>query len=138
MRGSDCSLLPCQSALNGPKESTILHVLKLTQTERSGSFFFFISAAHTFTAALIPHLLSLQYKCGAASSAVVLSGDGKQLEVGGDVGSTVKDLSKIKDVGEIEMLVSGLFFFHQFLMGHFTKITQKVHRFVIWFYLPRF
>ncbi|XP_063342048.1 desmin [Pelmatolapia mariae] len=49
---------------------------------------------------------TLQYECGAASSAVVHSGDGK--EVGGTGGSTVKDLTKIKDVGEIKMLISEL------------------------------
>lgn len=52
--------------------------------------------------------MSLQYECGAASSAVVHSGDGKEVEVGGTGGSTVKDLTKIKDVGEIKMLVSVL------------------------------
>lgn len=57
-------------------------------------------------AALTSHLVSLQYECGAASSAVVHSGDGK--EVGGTGGSTVKDLTKIKDAGEIKMLVSVL------------------------------
>ncbi|XP_022070250.1 LOW QUALITY PROTEIN: desmin [Acanthochromis polyacanthus] len=51
---------------------------------------------------------SLQYECGASSSAVVRSGDGKKLEVGGTVGSAVKDLSKMKDVGEIKMLISEL------------------------------
>lgn len=59
-------------------------------------------------AALTSHLVSLQYECGAASSAVVHSGDGKEVEVGGTGGSTVKDLTKIKDVGEIKMLVSVL------------------------------
>ncbi|XP_042348733.1 neurofilament medium polypeptide [Plectropomus leopardus] len=51
---------------------------------------------------------SLQYQCGAASSAVVRHGDGKQLEVGGAAGSAVKDLSEIKDVGEMKMLISEL------------------------------
>ncbi|XP_049441366.1 desmin [Epinephelus fuscoguttatus] len=51
---------------------------------------------------------SLQYECGAASSAGVHRGDGKQLEAGGAAGSTVKDLSKIKDVSEIKMLISKL------------------------------
>ncbi|XP_074505507.1 vimentin [Sebastes fasciatus] len=51
---------------------------------------------------------SLQYECGAASSAVVRSGDGKQLEVGGAGGSIVKDVSKIKDIGEMKMLISEL------------------------------
>ncbi|XP_045886392.1 desmin [Micropterus dolomieu] len=51
---------------------------------------------------------SLQYECGAASSAVVHSDDGRQLEVGGAVGSTVKDLPKIKDISEIKMLISEL------------------------------
>lgn len=39
---------------------------------------------------------------------MVHSGDGKEVEVGGTGGSTVKDLTKIKDVGEIKMLVSVL------------------------------
>ncbi|XP_035525468.1 low molecular weight neuronal intermediate filament [Morone saxatilis] len=51
---------------------------------------------------------SLQYECGAGSSAVVRSGDGKQLEVGGAVGSTVKDLPKTKDIGEMKTLISEL------------------------------
>ncbi|XP_059202588.1 neurofilament medium polypeptide [Centropristis striata] len=51
---------------------------------------------------------SLQFECGAASSAVVRPGDGKQLEVGGAAGSAVKDVSKIKDVSELEMLLSEL------------------------------
>ncbi|XP_004545803.1 peripherin [Maylandia zebra] len=51
---------------------------------------------------------TLQYECGAASSAVVHSGDGKEVEVGGTGGSTVKDLTKIKDAGEIKMLISEL------------------------------
>lgn len=60
------------------------------------------------SAALTSHLLSLQYECGAASSAVVCSDDGEEVEVGGPAGSTVKDLPKITDVSEIKMLVSGL------------------------------
>nr|XP_046261630.1 vimentin isoform X2 [Scatophagus argus] len=51
---------------------------------------------------------SLQYECGAASSVVVRSADDKQLEVGGALGSTVKDLPKIKDVNEMKMLISQL------------------------------
>ncbi|XP_030595590.1 desmin [Archocentrus centrarchus] len=51
---------------------------------------------------------ALQYECGAASSAVVCGGDGKEVEVEGTAGSTVKDLTKIKDVGEIKMLISEL------------------------------
>ncbi|GLD45911.1 peripherin-like protein, partial [Lates japonicus] len=51
---------------------------------------------------------SLQYECGAVSSAVVRSGDGKQLEVGEAVGSKVKDLPKIKDINEMKMLISEL------------------------------
>ncbi|XP_076595706.1 vimentin [Chaetodon auriga] len=51
---------------------------------------------------------SLQYERGAASSAVVHSADGKQLEVGGAAGSTVKDLSEMKDVSEMKMLISEL------------------------------
>ncbi|KAM9377007.1 glial fibrillary acidic protein [Pholidichthys leucotaenia] len=50
----------------------------------------------------------LQYECGASSSAVVLSGDGKGLEVGGTGGSTVRDLPKMKDVSQIKMLISKL------------------------------
>ncbi|XP_054453525.1 desmin [Anoplopoma fimbria] len=51
---------------------------------------------------------SLQYECGAASSAVSLRGDGKQLEEGGAGRSTVKDVSKIKDTNELKMLISEL------------------------------
>ncbi|XP_071313532.1 alpha-internexin isoform X1 [Trachinotus anak] len=51
---------------------------------------------------------SLQYKCGAASSAVVLGDDGKQLEVGEAVGAAVKDLPKTKNISEMKMLISGL------------------------------
>nr|XP_019949946.1 PREDICTED: peripherin-like [Paralichthys olivaceus] len=51
---------------------------------------------------------SLQYECGAASPAAVLSGDRKQLEVGAAVGSKVTDSPKIKDVSELKMLISEL------------------------------
>ncbi|XP_070693316.1 low molecular weight neuronal intermediate filament [Pempheris klunzingeri] len=51
---------------------------------------------------------SLQYECGPASSAVVRSADGKQLEVRGATGSTVKDLPKVKDISEMKMLISEL------------------------------
>ncbi|KAM7417372.1 hypothetical protein PAMA_017162 [Pampus argenteus] len=51
---------------------------------------------------------SLQFERGVSSSAVVHSEDGKHLGVGGAVGSTVKDLSKIKDISEIKMLISEL------------------------------
>ncbi|XP_040904300.1 peripherin [Toxotes jaculatrix] len=51
---------------------------------------------------------SLQYECGTASSAVVRSGDGKQLEVGEAAGSRVKDVPKIKDISEMKMLISEL------------------------------
>ncbi|XP_029972758.1 neurofilament light polypeptide [Salarias fasciatus] len=51
---------------------------------------------------------SLQFECGASSSAVALHADGKELEVGGTARSTVKDLSKIKDVGEMKDLISRL------------------------------
>ncbi|XP_034545673.1 plasticin [Notolabrus celidotus] len=51
---------------------------------------------------------SLQFECGAASSAVVPRGDGKQLEVGGAGVSGVRDLSKIKDSGEMKTLISEL------------------------------
>lgn len=46
---------------------------------------------------------------------MVRSGDGKQLEVGGAGGSIVKDMSKIKDIGEMKMLVSGLAAAHSLL-----------------------
>ncbi|XP_030000637.1 peripherin [Sphaeramia orbicularis] len=51
---------------------------------------------------------SLQYECGASSAAVVRRGDGKQLEVGGAVGSMVKGLPQIKDISEMKMLISEL------------------------------
>ncbi|KAM7389224.1 hypothetical protein PAMP_023214 [Pampus punctatissimus] len=52
---------------------------------------------------------SLQFERGVSSSAVVHSSeDGKHLGVGGAVGSTVKDLSKIKDISELKMLISEL------------------------------
>ncbi|XP_034454059.1 desmin [Hippoglossus hippoglossus] len=51
---------------------------------------------------------SLQYECGAASSAAVRGGDRKQLEVGAAVGSKVTDLPKIQDVGELKMLIPEL------------------------------
>ncbi|XP_036932690.1 peripherin isoform X2 [Acanthopagrus latus] len=51
---------------------------------------------------------SLQYDRGAASSAQVRSGDGKQLEVGGAAGSTVRDLSEMKDPSEMKALISEL------------------------------
>ncbi|XP_069026686.1 vimentin [Embiotoca jacksoni] len=51
---------------------------------------------------------NLQYECGASSSAVVRRDDGKELEVGGTVGSTVKDLPEIKDASEMKMLISEL------------------------------
>ncbi|XP_029297665.1 type III intermediate filament [Cottoperca gobio] len=51
---------------------------------------------------------SLQFECGAASSAVVRRGDGKQLEVGGAGGSRVKDQSKITDASELKMLIAEL------------------------------
>ncbi|KAM7000227.1 alpha-internexin [Tautogolabrus adspersus] len=50
---------------------------------------------------------SLQFE-SSASSAVVSSGEGKQLEVGGAAGSTVKNLPKITDISEIKMLISEL------------------------------
>lgn len=97
-----------------------------TQTERS-DFYIYIYL-QTFTTALIPHLLSSQYECGAASSAVVHSADGKQLEVGGAAGSTVKDLSEIKDVSEMKMLVSGLSFsvFQGSAHPNCTKKLKKI------------
>ncbi|XP_070769944.1 alpha-internexin [Enoplosus armatus] len=49
---------------------------------------------------------SLQYECGAASSAVVLRGDGRQLEVGGAAGSA--DSPTMKDISEMKMLISEL------------------------------
>ncbi|XP_056295354.1 desmin [Pseudoliparis swirei] len=51
---------------------------------------------------------SLQCDCGAASSAVSRRGDGKQLEVEGAGGPTVRDVSKIKDSSEMKMLISEL------------------------------
>ncbi|AWP11861.1 putative desmin-like [Scophthalmus maximus] len=51
---------------------------------------------------------SLQFKCGAAPSAVVRSGDRKQLEGGQAVGSRVENLPKIKDSSELKMLISEL------------------------------
>ncbi|KAI4818949.1 hypothetical protein KUCAC02_004236 [Chaenocephalus aceratus] len=51
---------------------------------------------------------SLQFECGAASSAVVPRGDGKQLQVGGAAGSKVKDLSKMRDVSEVKKLIAEL------------------------------
>ncbi|XP_034399720.1 vimentin [Cyclopterus lumpus] len=51
---------------------------------------------------------SLQCDCGAASSAVSRRGDGKQLEEEGAGGSTVRDVSKIKDISEMKMLISEL------------------------------
>ncbi|KAK2848919.1 hypothetical protein Q5P01_008753 [Channa striata] len=48
---------------------------------------------------------SLQYKCGAAASALLPSGAGMKLEARGAAGSTVKDLPKIKNISEIKMLV---------------------------------
>ncbi|KAK5864593.1 hypothetical protein PBY51_015824 [Eleginops maclovinus] len=51
---------------------------------------------------------SLQFECGAASSAVVPRGEGKQLDVGGAAGSAGKDLSKMKDVGEVKRLIAEL------------------------------
>lgn len=60
--------------------------------------------------AMIPLLLSLQCEFGASSSAVVPTGNGKQLAVGEVVGSKVKDLPKMMDVNELKELVSGLSF----------------------------
>ncbi|KAM4555272.1 peripherin [Odontesthes bonariensis] len=51
---------------------------------------------------------SLQFDWGASSSAVAQSRDGKKLEVGGTVGSTVKDLPEIKDVNDLKTLISEL------------------------------
>lgn len=109
---------------NWPKESTILHgrVHLQTQTKRLYSCCFLY--LQTFTTALIPHLLSLQYECG--SSAVVRSGDGKQLEEEGAVGSTVKDVPKTKDISEMKMLVSGLFFSSAVFKGSlYQNYTKK-------------
>lgn len=109
---------------NWRKESTILHgrVHLQTQTKRLCSCFLYLQ---TFTTAVIPHLLSLQYECGAASSAVVRSGDGKQLEEEGAVGSTVKDVPKTKDISEMKMLVSGLFFSSAVFKGSLPKLHKK-------------
>ncbi|TNN63403.1 Vimentin [Liparis tanakae] len=46
--------------------------------------------------------------CGAASSAVSRSGDGKQLEGGGAGGRRVRDVSKMKDGSEMKTLISEL------------------------------
>ncbi|KAL6117481.1 uncharacterized protein ACO6RY_15259 [Pungitius sinensis] len=51
---------------------------------------------------------SLQYECGAPSSAVSRRGDGRQIEEGVAGGSAVKGASKMKDISEIKMLVSEL------------------------------
>ncbi|KAF0039897.1 hypothetical protein F2P81_008132 [Scophthalmus maximus] len=48
------------------------------------------------------------FKCGAAPSAVVRSGDRKQLEGGQAVGSRVENVPKIKDSSELKMLISEL------------------------------
>lgn len=110
---------PVRVHLTAQRKSTILR-----------GFVHFKPKGQMVSSSLIPHLLfhllSLQYDLGAASSAEVRSGDGKQLEVGGAAGSTVKDLSEIKDPREMKALVSGrsFFFFHQFfLKGQFTQIT---------------
>ncbi|XP_020501094.2 alpha-internexin [Labrus bergylta] len=50
---------------------------------------------------------SLQFE-SSASSAVVPSGEGKQMEVGGAAGSTVKNLPKITDISEMKALISAL------------------------------
>ncbi|XP_060904449.1 desmin [Labrus mixtus] len=50
---------------------------------------------------------SLQFE-SSASSAVVPSGEGKQMEVGGAAGSTVKNLPKITDISEMKTLISEL------------------------------
>ncbi|XP_068449815.1 vimentin [Clinocottus analis] len=51
---------------------------------------------------------SLQCECGAASSAVSRRGDGTQLEGGGAGASAVNDVSKMKDISEMKMLMSEL------------------------------
>ncbi|XP_026212963.1 vimentin isoform X2 [Anabas testudineus] len=51
---------------------------------------------------------SLQCECDALASAVVRSGDGKQLEMRAAAGSTVKDEPKVKDITDTKMLVSEL------------------------------
>lgn len=95
---------PVRVHLTAPRKSTILR-----------GFVHFKPKGQMVSSSLIPHLLfhllSLQYDLGAASSAEVRSGDGKQLEVGGAAGSTVKDLSEIKDPREMKALVSGRSFF---------------------------
>ncbi|XP_041845666.1 desmin [Melanotaenia boesemani] len=50
---------------------------------------------------------SLQFEC-VSSAAVTHRSNGKKLEVGGTAGTTAKDLSEIKDMGEMEMLISEL------------------------------
>lgn len=95
---------PVRVHLTAQRKSTILR-----------GFVHFKPKGQMVSSSLIPHLLfhllSLQYDLGAASSAEVRSGDGKQLEVGGAAGSTVKDLSEIKDPREMKALVSGRSFF---------------------------
>lgn len=88
-----------------------------TQTERS----------QLSQLCFFPHFLSLQCDCGAASSAVSRRGDGKQLEVEGAGGPTVRDVSKIKDSSEMKMLVSELTAARSLLSSFslFTQITQS-------------
>ncbi|XP_029918131.1 desmin [Myripristis murdjan] len=50
----------------------------------------------------------LQCECGVSSSAVVPTGNGKQLAVGEVVGSKVKDLPKMMDVNELKELIAEL------------------------------
>ncbi|KAM3867008.1 vimentin [Diretmus argenteus] len=51
---------------------------------------------------------SLQYECGASSSAVVPNGNGKQVEMGRAVGSKVKDVAKTMDINELTKLIAEL------------------------------
>ncbi|KAM6923426.1 alpha-internexin [Xenentodon cancila] len=51
---------------------------------------------------------SLQFECGASFSALVRRGDGKELEVEGNVASTVKDLPEINDASKMKTLISEL------------------------------
>ncbi|XP_067373823.1 non-neuronal cytoplasmic intermediate filament protein [Channa argus] len=65
---------------------------------------------------------SLQNKCWAATSAVLHSGAAKKLKVRGAAGSRVKDLSKIKNISEIKMLISEL----QKELGELQKCNMEL------------
>ncbi|XP_034037652.1 desmin [Thalassophryne amazonica] len=50
----------------------------------------------------------LQNECGASSTPIVRSADGKRVEVGGSVGPAYKELSEVKDIDEMKLLISEL------------------------------